>query len=35
MIPEYRPRHTIGCLLALFLAGLAIGITIGLLLFAR
>jgi hypothetical protein len=35
MIPEYTPRHIIGCLLALFVAGLLIGVLIGIVLAAR
>jgi hypothetical protein len=34
MIPDYGPRHILGCLLLLFLAGLLLGLAIGLILAA-
>jgi hypothetical protein len=32
MIPEYTPRHIIGCLVALFASGVLLGLLLGILL---
>jgi uncharacterized membrane-anchored protein YitT (DUF2179 family) len=34
MIPEYKPIHVLGCLLALFVAGVLLGIGIGIVIHA-
>lgn len=34
MIPEYKPIHIAGCLAAIFVAGLLLGIGIGMIVYA-